>query len=84
MPNNSRVNFRYTKFASSIRTRIAARCGAAFALLTLAFLCAACKPKQPTLTLLVWEGYADPTFIAASKKAITAKSSPPTWAPATN
>lgn len=49
----------------SIRTRMAARCGAAFALLTLAFLCAACKPKQPTLTLLVWEGYADPSFIAA-------------------
>ena len=33
------------------------------ALLLLALGCAACKPKQPTLTLLVWEGYADPSFI---------------------
>ena len=39
--------------------------GSVFALLGLAFLCVACKPKQPTLTLLVWEGYADPSFIGA-------------------
>jgi spermidine/putrescine-binding protein len=38
---------------------------AALAVLGLALLSAACKPKQPTLTLLVWEGYADPSFIAA-------------------
>jgi putative spermidine/putrescine transport system substrate-binding protein/spermidine/putrescine transport system substrate-binding protein len=34
-------------------------------LLVIALFAAACKPKQPTLTLLVWEGYADPSFIAA-------------------
>ncbi|HEY2353008.1 MAG TPA: ABC transporter substrate-binding protein [Candidatus Acidoferrum sp.] len=33
--------------------------------LTIALFCVACKPKQPTLTLLVWEGYADPSFIEA-------------------
>lgn len=65
MPNNAEKNTRNRNSRPRIRGRIAARCGAAFALLTLAFLCAACKPKQPTLTLLVWEGYADPTFIAA-------------------
>ena len=46
------------------RIHIAAR-SASFVLLTLVFLFAACKPKQPTLTLLVWEGYADPTFLGA-------------------
>jgi len=28
-------------------------------------LCAACTKRTPTLNLLVWEGYADPTFIKA-------------------
>jgi putative spermidine/putrescine transport system substrate-binding protein/spermidine/putrescine transport system substrate-binding protein len=36
----------------------------ALTLLLFALFCVACKPKQPTLTLLVWEGYADPSFIA--------------------
>jgi spermidine/putrescine-binding protein len=38
---------------------------AVFLLLVLVLGCTACKPKQPTLTLLVWEGYADPSFIGA-------------------
>src|ERR1700693_1709179 len=42
--------------------RNAMRC-AVFLLLALAVGCAACKTKEPTLTLLVWEGYADPLFI---------------------
>jgi len=42
----------------------AMRC-AVFLLLALVLGCAACKPEQPTLTLLVWEGYADPSFIGA-------------------
>src|ERR1700693_4458894 len=42
--------------------RNAMRC-AVFLLLALAVGCAACKTKEPTLTLLVWEGYADPSFL---------------------
>src|ERR1700736_6479075 len=64
MPNNSKTIFRGTKFQTGSRNQIAARYGVA-ALLLLAFICAACKPKQLTLTLLVWEGYADPSFIGA-------------------
>jgi spermidine/putrescine-binding protein len=26
-------------------------------------LCGACAKKSPTLNLLVWEGYADPSFV---------------------
>jgi spermidine/putrescine-binding protein len=64
MPNNSRRISRKRKFSTKASNRIAARCAVA-ALLLLTFVCAACKPKQPTLTLLVWEGYADPSFIGA-------------------
>src|SRR5580692_9319190 len=32
-------------------------------ILTLAVVCGACKPKEETLSLLVWEGYADPAFV---------------------
>ncbi len=31
----------------------------------LAFVCGACKKKEETLSLLVWEGYADPSFVRA-------------------
>src|ERR1700692_4415901 len=61
MPDNSKRISRYT---SMDRNQIASRC-VVVALLLLALGCAACKPKQPTLTLLVWEGYADPSFIGA-------------------
>src|SRR5581483_11719895 len=27
------------------------------------FLCVSCSKKAPTLNLLVWEGYADPSFV---------------------
>jgi spermidine/putrescine-binding protein len=64
MPNNSKTISRNTKFWARAGNQIATRCAVA-ALLLLAFVCAACKPKQPTLTLLVWEGYADPSFIGA-------------------
>src|SRR6202011_3056781 len=64
MPNNSKTIFRGTKFQTRSRNQIAARYVVA-ALLLLALGCTACKPKQPTLTLLVWEGYADPSFIGA-------------------
>lgn len=33
--------------------------------LALALACGACKQKQETLSLLVWEGYADPSFVRA-------------------
>ena len=62
MPNNFKIISRDTKFFREAGNRIAARCIVAVWLL-LVLGCAACKPKQPTLTLLVWEGYADPSFI---------------------
>jgi putative spermidine/putrescine transport system substrate-binding protein/spermidine/putrescine transport system substrate-binding protein len=64
MPNNSKEISRDTKLSIGTRNQIATRCVVAV-LLLLALGCAACKPKQPTLTLLVWEGYADPSFIGA-------------------
>ncbi len=36
-----------------------------FTLLALALACASCKKKEETLSLLVWEGYADPAFVRA-------------------
>ena len=64
MPNNSETISRDTKFSIGARNQIVARCVVA-ALLALTLACVACKPKQPMLTLLVWEGYADPSFIGA-------------------
>src|SRR6266850_2817613 len=34
-------------------------------ILALALTCGACKKKEESLSLLVWEGYADPSFIKA-------------------
>jgi len=34
-------------------------------ILTLALACTACKKKEESLSLLVWEGYADPSFVQA-------------------
>ena len=34
-----------------------------------AFLFGSCRPKEESLSLLVWEGYADPTFIHAFEEA---------------
>ncbi len=39
------------------------RRGLIFGTIFLALLLGACKPKSETLTLLVWEGYADPSFL---------------------
>jgi spermidine/putrescine-binding protein len=39
------------------------RRGLIFGTTFLALLLAACKPKTETLSLLVWEGYADPSFL---------------------
>src|ERR1700736_2733233 len=64
MPNNSKTSLRDAKFMIRARNQIAARCFVAV-LLLLVLGAVACKPKQPTLTLLVWEGYADPSFIGA-------------------
>ena len=36
---------------------------AVFALLFAAFFIGSCKQSEPTLSLLVWEGYADPVFV---------------------
>jgi len=37
--------------------------------LVLAISCVSCGPKQETLSLLVWEGYADPSFVHAFEEA---------------
>ena len=43
---------------------------AAFAaIFLLAILIAGCGPKTETLSLLVWEGYADPSFLKAFEDA---------------
>jgi spermidine/putrescine transport system substrate-binding protein len=36
-----------------------------FAILVLALTCSACGKKEDSLSLLVWEGYADPSFVRA-------------------
>ncbi|HTQ60866.1 MAG TPA: ABC transporter substrate-binding protein [Candidatus Solibacter sp.] len=43
----------------------------AFVLAALALIiaCGACKKKEPTLSLLVWEGYADPSFVRPFEEA---------------
>jgi len=43
--------------------------GFASALLAIACLLASCQKKEPTLSLLVWEGYADPSFVHAFEEA---------------
>jgi spermidine/putrescine-binding protein len=45
--------------------RLTAACG----ILALLFFCGACQKKQDTLSLLVWEGYADPSFVHAFEQA---------------
>src|ERR1700722_7338420 len=35
----------------------------------LILLCASCAKKTPTLNLLVWEGYADPSYVKAFEEA---------------
>ena len=32
-------------------------------LLALPLVCTGCKQKEETLTLMVWEGYADPSYV---------------------
>src|SRR5580700_4796119 len=39
------------------------------AILALAMLCGACTKKEATLSLLVWEGYADPSFLRPFEEA---------------
>ena len=41
------------------------RCAIVLGILALAMACGACKQKEATLSLLVWEGYADPSFVRA-------------------
>ena len=54
------------------------------ALLMAIFLLPSCGKKTPTLNLLVWEGYADPSYVTHSKSRITAKFRRRTWDQATN
>jgi spermidine/putrescine-binding protein len=64
MPNNFKRILIDAKLSCVYRRQMAT-CWAVAGLLLLALGCAACMPKQATLTLLVWEGYADPSFIGA-------------------
>jgi spermidine/putrescine-binding protein len=41
----------------------------ALCILALAMLSSACKQKEETLSLLVWEGYADPSFVRPFEEA---------------
>ena len=55
------------------------------ALLMAIFLLPSCGKKTQTLNLLVWEGYADPSYSSRhSKSRITVKFPRRTWVPATN
>jgi spermidine/putrescine-binding protein len=45
------------------------RIATAGALLAVLIFCAACQKKEETLSLLVWEGYADPSFVHAFEQA---------------
>lgn len=40
-----------------------------FGIFALAIVCGACKKSEPTLSLLVWEGYADPSFVHSFEEA---------------
>ena len=40
-----------------------------FGIFALAIVCGACKKSEPTLSLLVWEGYADPSFLRPFEEA---------------
>jgi len=39
------------------------------AIFVVALACGACRPKEESLSLLVWEGYADPSFVHAFEEA---------------
>lgn len=45
------------------------RFAVAFGMLFAVICCAACQKKEETLSLLVWEGYADPSFVRAFEQA---------------
>src|SRR5277367_5217965 len=49
--------------------RLAGSFGLLLALLLALLCCAACQKKEETLSLLVWEGYADPSFVHAFEQA---------------
>ena len=51
------------------------RCLLLFAVLVLVLAAVGCGQKQETLSLLVWEGYADPSFVHALRTRIIAKCS---------
>src|SRR5579859_2189094 len=40
-----------------------------FGILALAMICGACNKKEATLSMLVWEGYADPSFVRSFEEA---------------
>ena len=50
----------------------------------LAIFCASCAKKTPALNLLVWEGYADPSYVHAFEEANHPEVPLPTWGRATN
>src|SRR5271155_3108722 len=45
------------------------RFAAVWGLLVVLVFCAACQKREETLSLLVWEGYADPSFVHAFEQA---------------
>jgi len=49
--------------------RFAARFSWSLCVICILLCCAACQKKEDTLSLLVWEGYADPSFVHAFEQA---------------
>ena len=45
------------------------RFATAWSFVAVLIFCAACQKKEETLSLLVWEGYADPSFVHAFEQA---------------
>ena len=58
-----------TILAAHVAYRVRASGTLFLAIVALAFVCCACRPKEESLSLLVWEGYADPSFVRAFEQA---------------
>ncbi|HTZ34120.1 MAG TPA: ABC transporter substrate-binding protein [Methylomirabilota bacterium] len=63
------IKFRLRRLLTRLKAFTGARSSLIVLTLALPFLLGACQKKQATLSLLVWEGYADPSFIHAFEEA---------------
>ena len=63
------IKFRLRRLLTRLKAFTGARSSLIVLTLALPFLLGACQKNQATLSLLVWEGYADPSFIHAFEEA---------------